>query len=151
MYYFLFFCNDNIIVSEHLKFLLQADAADLEQIAELRTQILSAKDKFMRDDKVEITSVHVCLYCQKPNSRISRHYLAAHREEPEVIETASEKDGIRKESLMTCLVRKGDYAENQSRIRVSKFPIVVVRVEDGQNMAKEYGPCRHCLGFFLLK
>ncbi|XP_063067616.1 uncharacterized protein LOC134459242 [Engraulis encrasicolus] len=95
---------------------------------------------------------HYCVYCQKPNSKISRHLERKHMKELEVAKALSfPKRSRKRKVLLEELRNKGNYQHNVSVIQNGVGEIVTSRQPSITVPVSEYLPCQHCLGFFVRK
>lgn len=92
---------------------------------------------------------HYCLYCRKPNSKMSRHLLRRHRSEKEVAAIVSlPPKSKRRIQVLEKLRRKGDYYHNICVLQKGEGQIVTCRRPTSNASAKDFSPCSVCFGFF---
>ncbi|XP_034149923.1 uncharacterized protein LOC106023908 isoform X2 [Esox lucius] len=103
-----------------------------------------------KDGKRLYDKKHFCIYCMKPNSKISRHLERKHGDEEDVARACSFPKGSKKRSaLLEELRNKGDYQHNILVLEEGKGEIVISRKSPGSASIEDYLPCSHCLGFFV--
>ncbi|KAL1005200.1 hypothetical protein UPYG_G00055880 [Umbra pygmaea] len=103
-----------------------------------------------KDGKRLYDKKHFCIYCMKPNSKISRHLERKHGNEVDVVRACSFPKGSKKRSaLLEELRNKGDYQHNILVLEEGKGQIVTWRQPPGNASIEDYLPCSHCLAFFV--
>lgn len=92
---------------------------------------------------------HYCLYCRKPNIKISRHLLHQHRTEKEVAAILSlpPKSKTRIQ-VLDKLRRKGDYSHNICVLQKGTGQIVTCRKPTVKANVEDFLPCNVCFGFY---
>lgn len=101
------------------------------------------------DGKRVFDKRYPCLYCQTMQSQIQRHLRDVHGEEHEVAAIQNEKDRKEKQKKMTLLRNKGTHRHNCTVLRNGEGTIHVVYRPAYQTSADDYGPCEHCLGYYV--
>nr|XP_005166371.2 uncharacterized protein LOC101882062 isoform X6 [Danio rerio]XP_009293994.1 uncharacterized protein si:ch73-269m14.4 isoform X6 [Danio rerio]XP_021327068.1 uncharacterized protein LOC110437737 isoform X6 [Danio rerio] len=93
-----------------------------------------------------------CLYCQKPQSKISRHLENRHANEPEVSKAFSfPKHSKKRKDLLEGIRNKGNYFHNVEVLENKDGEIVTWRQPTVAADISDFLPCPQCLGFFMKK
>ncbi|XP_071501222.1 uncharacterized protein [Diadema antillarum] len=101
------------------------------------------------DGKRVFDKRYPCLYCQTMQSQIQRHLRDMHGQEHEVAAIQYEKDRKKRQKKMTLLRNKGTHRHNCTVLRNGKGTIHVVYRPAYATSAEDYGPCEHCLGYYV--
>ncbi|KAG9268946.1 hypothetical protein AMEX_G17980, partial [Astyanax mexicanus] len=91
-----------------------------------------------------------CFYCKKSFSKIARHLLMRHKNEPQVAQALSIPKGSKERLLLLGQLRnKGNYQHNIDVIREGNGEIVPKSRRRINKPMVDYFPCQYCLAFFL--
>ncbi len=93
---------------------------------------------------------YFCLYCKNPVTKLSKHLIAKHAEEDDIVKYMSEENKSSKTLLIEKMRHIGNHIHNTNVIETGKGELAVVyRPRDNQNIkVEDYGPCPHCYGYF---
>ncbi|XP_035986988.1 uncharacterized protein LOC118556310 isoform X2 [Fundulus heteroclitus] len=93
---------------------------------------------------------HYCVFCRRPQVKISRHLLRKHADQQEVMAAGALPTGSKQRHLLLEHLRcRGNYLHNIEVIRQGCGEIVPWRQPSEEVDARNYLPCPLCLGFFL--
>lgn len=93
---------------------------------------------------------HFCIFCKKPQSKMTRHLIKKHNNEKEVA-LAMCLPLRSKERLQAFenLLRKGNYFHNIEVLEKGEGQIVTCRQPSEHANHEDYLPCNICFGFFI--
>ena len=103
------------------------------------------------NDKVsgrKYDKVTYCLYCSKPQSRISRHIKGHHMEEPDVVKYMTAKTQEEENYHLTMIRNMGNHLHNYGVMERGEGQLVVVHRPSSNADPNNYYPCRYCFGWF---
>ena len=131
------------------------------KIAELVIQLLPFVPKniyntiqisFDHLEKHKLDKQHYCLFCAKPQTKLERHLLKQHSDEPEMLPYHSAAKA-KKKSELSKLRNLGNFQHNKKVLEQGSGSLVVKRKrKTGTETTKDdFVPCNRCYGFFLRK
>ncbi len=95
---------------------------------------------------------NVCLYCEKPYAKITRHLKQKHSGEGEIAKALSYKQGSSMQSLLLTKVRNmGNYHHNSVVLSTGKGEIIPKRQAMHMSTATDYLPCKFCFAMYVKK
>ncbi len=95
---------------------------------------------------------NVCLYCEKPYAKITRHLKQKHSGEGEIAKALSYKQGSSMQSLLLTKVRNmGNYHHNSAVLSTGKGEIIPKRQAMHMSTATDYLPCKFCFAMYVKK
>ena len=106
------------------------------------------------NDKVlgrKYDKVMYCLYCSKPQTRVSRHLKVHHRDQPDVVKYMTAKTQEEENYHLTMMRNKGNHRHNYDVMEKGEGQLVVVYRPNHNADPKDYRPCRYCFGWFARK
>lgn len=93
-----------------------------------------------------------CVYCEKSQSKISRHLERSHSNEVEVAKAFSFPKGSKKRKvLLEQLRNQGNYYHNIGVLETGRGEIVTWRQPTADAVLSDFLPCPDCLAFFMKK
>ena len=93
---------------------------------------------------------NVCLYCQRPYAKITRHLKQKHQDKPEVAKALAHRQGSAMRNLHLSKIRNlGNYNHNYSVMESGKGQIVPKRQATCKSTATDYLPCKFCFAMYL--
>ncbi|XP_073781211.1 uncharacterized protein isoform X2 [Danio rerio] len=93
---------------------------------------------------------NVCLYCEKPYAKITRHLKQKHHGEVEVAKALSHKQGSSMRNLLLTKVRNlGNFHHNSAVLSTGKGEIIPKRQALNVSVATDYLPCKFCFGMYV--
>ncbi len=93
---------------------------------------------------------NVCLYCEKPYAKITRHLKQKHSGEGEIAKALSYKQGSSMQSLLLTKVRNmGNYHHNSAVLSTGKGEIIPKRQAMHMSTATDYLPCKFCFAMYV--
>ncbi|XP_072174309.1 uncharacterized protein, partial [Diadema setosum] len=100
-----------------------------------------------QDSKRAYDKVAYCLYCDKPQKKLTQH-LPQHKNEVEVAAYMAEKPGEKRQRLLTIIRNKGNHKHNCEVLAEDKGGLVVIYRPSHHADPQDYVPCYHCYGWF---
>ena len=95
---------------------------------------------------------YFCPFCTKGVSKLPKHLLAKHRDEPEVTEVDMYPIGSsQRKLLLEKLQRLGSYKHNSEVYKTKTGSLVPMRRPSKECSAEEFKPCEYCLALFLAR
>ena len=92
---------------------------------------------------------YFCPFCTKGVSKLPKHLLARHREEPEVTEVEMYPIGsVQRKFFLEKLQRLGTYKHNTEVYQKNTGSLVPMRRPRKQCAAEDFKPCEYCLALF---
>lgn len=89
-----------------------------------------------------------CCFCQKPFSKISRHFEAKHKDKPEVAKAFKFPTGSKERRIKLALLRnRGNRAHNLQVIREGKGTVIPRQQSSRHTNVKDYLHCINCEGY----
>lgn len=86
-----------------------------------------------------------CCFCQKPFSKISRHFEAKHKDKPEVAKALKSPKGSKERKIQIALLRnRGNRVHNLQVIREGKGTVVPRQQSSRHTNVKDYLHCINC-------
>ncbi len=93
---------------------------------------------------------NICLYCEKPYAKITRHLKQKHSGEVEIAKALSYKQGSPMRNLLLTKVRNmGNYHHNTAVLSTGKGEIVPKRQAMYTSTATDYLPCKFCFAMYV--
>ena len=89
-----------------------------------------------------------CLYCSKPQSKLTRHIKGQHSEEPDVVKYMTAKTQEEENYHLTLIRNKGNHLHNCDVMDKGEGQLVVVQRPNSYADPRNYHPCRYCYGWF---
>lgn len=95
---------------------------------------------------------HFCYYCDKPQSKMTRHLETVHGKEPEVAGASLEVDAEKRKIRFMKLRNIGDHRHNVEVLKKGEGSLLVgYRPPNKSADPKAYGPCINCYGYYIRK
>lgn len=103
-----------------------------------------------KGDKRKWDKKHYCVFCKKPQTKMTRHLMRKHSGEKEVAQVICLPLKSKKRTqTLELLRRRGDYYHNITVLKEGKGEIVTYRQPSEHADAENFLPCNICYGFFL--
>jgi hypothetical protein len=90
---------------------------------------------------------HACYFCGSLDSKVSRHWGKAHKDEVEVARIQAISDKVLKDKEHERLRHMGDFSHNIKVLQKGEGSLIVSRRPTEARNAEEYLPCLYCLAF----
>ncbi|XP_064643399.1 uncharacterized protein LOC135497602 [Lineus longissimus] len=90
---------------------------------------------------------HSCYFCGALDSKVSRHWGKAHKDEMEVAKIQAISDKAHKDKEKERLRHMGDFSHNIKVLQKGEGSLIVSRRPSVARNAEEYLPCIYCLAF----
>ncbi|KAK6168062.1 hypothetical protein SNE40_021963 [Patella caerulea] len=93
---------------------------------------------------------HYCYFCSEGQSKLPRHLMSKHSDEPEVVKVKAETN-LETRSNMLCKLRNlGNHKHNCDVIRKNSGQLIVGYRPSKQSVnPNDYGPCSYCYGYYV--
>ncbi|XP_078312171.1 uncharacterized protein LOC111134313 isoform X1 [Crassostrea virginica] len=103
-----------------------------------------------KEGKRNYQRLSYCCFCKNSyHSKISKHILAVHATEPEVLQiSALQLKSTERKIALQKLQKKGNYYHNCDVLKKGEGILIVYRRPKEDISASDYLPCEFCLGFF---
>ena len=89
-----------------------------------------------------------CLYCSKPQSKITRHIKGQHSEEPDVVKYMTAKTQEEENYHLTMIRNRGNHLHNCDVMEKGEGQLVAVHRPSSNADPNDYHACRYCFGWF---
>ncbi|XP_072182362.1 uncharacterized protein [Diadema setosum] len=134
--------DGNALEEENDTITISAPKRNLQNVIVMSTN-------FHEDGRRKWDKKYICLYCEKPVTKLPRHLVKVHYNEAAVIDFVHEKDQTTKEAKLAKLRNLGNHRHNMDVLQKGKGSLMVKKRPSPGADPRDYIPCSYCYAYYV--